>query len=109
MLTLHDGTYQGNLNEYKLEAAKRWTLFNYPKSVTFTTPDQDKLPVPSPDYLAIHAACAKVAHLSGAAECIDKLYEDMDDSETLAPDGTSASMLEHAIFELQACGWETVI
>jgi len=97
------------MNKYRLEAAQPYTLRGYPEYVTFTTPDQDKLPVPSPTYLAIHAACAKVAHLSGAAECIDKLYRDMDDSTTLDPHGASASMLEHAIFELQARGYETTV
>ena len=33
----------------------------------------------------------------------------MDDSRTLAPDGASASMLEHAIFELQTHGYGTVV
>jgi hypothetical protein len=33
----------------------------------------------------------------------------MDVSTTLAPNGASASMLEHAIFELQARGYETVV
>ena len=77
--------------------------------MTFTTPDQDRLPVPSPTYLAIHAACANVAQLSGAAECIDKHYRDMDDGRTLASDGASASMLEHAIFELQTRGYGTIV
>ena len=102
-------TYQGKLNEYKLEATEPWTLRPYPEFVTFTTPDQDKLPVPFPSYLAIHAACARVAHLSGAAKCIDKLYRDMDKSQILAPDWASASMLEHAIFELQARGYKTAV
>ena len=97
------------MNEYKLEAAEPWTLRPYPEFVTFTTPDQDKLPVPSPAYLAIHAACAKAARLSGAAKYIDKFYQDMDDSKILARDGASASMLEHAIFELQARGYETAV
>ncbi|KJA16259.1 hypothetical protein HYPSUDRAFT_147992, partial [Hypholoma sublateritium FD-334 SS-4] len=96
-------------NKYKLEAANAFTLRGYPECVTFTTPDQAKFPVPSPIYLAIHAACAKVAHLSGAAECIDKFYRDMGESMTLASDGTSATMLEHAIFELQAFGYETTV
>jgi hypothetical protein len=100
-------TYQDIANRYKLEAADPVLLRGYPENFTFTTPDQDKFPVPSPIYLAIHAACAKVAHLSGAAECIDKLYREMDDRTTLDPDGASASMLEHAIFELQARGYET--
>jgi len=97
------------MNKYKLEVAHSWTIQGYPKFVTFTMPDKDKLPVPSPMYLAIHAACAKVAHLSGAAKCINKFSRDMDISKTLAPDGTSTSMLEHAIFGLQAHGYETAI
>ncbi|KXN81616.1 hypothetical protein AN958_04110 [Leucoagaricus sp. SymC.cos] len=96
-------------NKYKLEATEAFLLRGYPEYVTFTTPDQARLPVPSPTYLAIHAACAKVAHLSGAAKCIDKFYRDMDDSKTLDTDGASAAMLEHAIFELQACGYETTV
>jgi len=99
---LHGGTYQEKVNTYKLEAIMPEFLNDYPPYVTFTTPDQEKLPVPSPTYLAIHAACTKVAHLSGARECIDKLYRDMEGSLTLAPDGSSALMLEHAISELQA-------
>ena len=76
---------------------------------TFTTPDPVKLPVPSPTYLAIHAACAKATHLSGASECIDKLYRDMEDGTTLDPNGASAEVLEHAIFELQASGYEVTV
>ncbi|KAF8521604.1 hypothetical protein BU17DRAFT_45677, partial [Hysterangium stoloniferum] len=34
------------------------------------------LPLPSPTYLRIHAACARVCHLSGAAEYIDKYERD---------------------------------
>jgi hypothetical protein len=51
--------------------------------VTFMTPDPIKLPVPSPTYRHIHAACAKVAHLSGVATCIDKLYRDLEDGQIL--------------------------
>ena len=45
-------------------------------------------------YLEIHAACAKIAHLSGAGKCIDRLYEDLEDMQTLR---VSADLLEHAI------------
>ncbi|KAF8905958.1 hypothetical protein CPB84DRAFT_1813942 [Gymnopilus junonius] len=80
--------------KYKLEAADSYVLRDYPEYVTFSTPDPVNLPVPSPAYLAIHAACAKVAHLSGAPN--------MDDSTTLDPNGASAETLEHALFELVA-------
>jgi hypothetical protein len=36
----------------------------------------------------LHVPTSKVAHLSGAAACIDKFYRDMDDSTTLDPNGT---------------------
>ena len=91
-------------NDYKLEAAEPFILNDYPEYVTFKTSDVVKFPVPSAVYLSIHAACAKVAHLSGAGAYIDKFYRDMDDSTTLDPNSVSAEMLEHAIFELQAAG-----
>jgi len=94
---LYDDTYQDEENKYKLEARQSYILRDYPEYVTFTTPDPVKLPVPSPTYLAIHAACAKVAHLSGVAKCINELYRDMEDGTTLDPDSTSAEMLEYAI------------
>ena len=43
------------------------------------SPDPLTLPNPSAQFLALHAACAKVAHLSGASDYIDKLYDDIDD------------------------------
>ncbi|KXN83403.1 hypothetical protein AN958_01476 [Leucoagaricus sp. SymC.cos] len=93
------------MNRYKLEASDPSFLRSYPEFITFTTPDPEKLPVPSPIYLAIHAACAKVAHLSGAAARIDEFYQDMEDGKTLDPNGASANILEHAIFELQVAGY----
>ncbi|KIM35289.1 hypothetical protein M413DRAFT_32596 [Hebeloma cylindrosporum] len=90
------------VNKYMLDAAHSFTLRGCPEYVTFATTDEVKLPVPSPTYLAIHAACAKVVHLSGAAEYIDKLDRDMERCMTLDPDGASASLLEYAIFELEA-------
>ena len=69
--------------------------------ISFTTPDPVKLPVPSPTYLAIHAACAKVSYLSGAGHCIDTFYWNMEEATTLDPGGASASMLEEALRGLQ--------
>ncbi|PBK81307.1 hypothetical protein ARMGADRAFT_883143, partial [Armillaria gallica] len=36
--------------------------------VTFTMPDPEALPLPSPAYLAIHAACCQIARMLGAAD-----------------------------------------
>lgn len=65
--------------------------------MTFTTIDNEKLPLPSREYLAIHAACAKILHLSGAAEYFDTVMRDMEEVVVLAEDGSSAEILEHAI------------
>ncbi|KDQ49727.1 hypothetical protein JAAARDRAFT_63505 [Jaapia argillacea MUCL 33604] len=65
--------------------------------VTFTTPDAVKLPLPSPDLLALHGVCAQVAQLSGAGEYIDRIHEDMEEIGVLASDGTSSDILHHAL------------
>ena len=64
--------------------------------MTFTTPNPATLPVPSPELLALHAACAKVAHLSGAGEYIDKIDRDIEDLGVLSYDGASSNILNHA-------------
>ncbi|EEB90280.1 hypothetical protein MPER_11531 [Moniliophthora perniciosa FA553] len=66
------------------------------KTITFVTSDSE-LSLPSPELLALHAACAKVAHLSGAAAYIDKLDRDTDDLCVLAHDGGSSSILNNAL------------
>ncbi len=68
-----------------------------PTEVTFTTSDQENLPVPSEALLTLHAACAKVAHLSGAAEYIDKSDRDVEDLSVLAYDGSSGEALKSAL------------
>jgi hypothetical protein len=99
---LFNDTWQNEENKYKLESPfDGLYIRDYPEYITFTTPDPVKYPVPSRTYLGIHAACAKVTHLSGAGEYIDKFYRDMEDRQTLDPDGGSADMLGHAIFGLE--------
>lgn len=74
-----------------------------PEKVTFTSSDATTLPVPSPELLALHAACAKVAHLSGVGEEIDKFDRDLDDLHVLAADGSSSSVLAHALSDRITC------
>ncbi|KIJ17841.1 hypothetical protein PAXINDRAFT_111464 [Paxillus involutus ATCC 200175] len=51
--------------------SKRWLFMHGAKpTMTLRSPDLEKLPLPSPEYLQIHAACAKVANLSGASNYI---------------------------------------
>lgn len=68
--------------------------------VMFSTNDPEHLPVPVPELLALHATCCKVAHLSGAAEYIDRLYRNADEIGVLSGDGTSGDMLGYALLSL---------
>ena len=63
----------------------------------FSTPDLVKLPPPSPDLLNLHAACAQVAHLSGAGEYVERILEEMEQICVLANDGTPSDVLHHAL------------
>ncbi|KAG7085672.1 hypothetical protein E1B28_003217 [Marasmius oreades] len=69
-----------------------------PEKITFTRPAilspgfHKESPFPSPELLALHASCAKVAHLSGAGEYLDELDEDLDELPVLAAD-----VLDHAL------------
>ena len=62
--------------------------------VTFST-EEEGLSLPSPVLLKLHAACAKVAHLSGAGEIIDDIQRDMESTPVL--NGTSANLLGRAL------------
>jgi hypothetical protein len=67
---------------------------NWKRTVTFTTVDSVKFPVPSPEYLEIHAACCRVANLSGASEHIDTILME-EDIQVLSQHGTSAEVLQY--------------
>jgi len=57
-------------------------------------------PPPDPRYVHIHAACANVAHLSGAGAYVDNVYRDLEGSmRVLATDGSSAEALTYALFD----------
>ena len=77
-----------------------YLLTGYKRTVTFTTPDPEKLPVPSATYLKLHAACCRVANLSGAGENIEKILRDMEDIQVLSQDGASAEVLQYALWPL---------
>ncbi|CUA75447.1 hypothetical protein RSOLAG22IIIB_11739 [Rhizoctonia solani] len=55
------------------------------------------LPLPDRRYLALHAACAKVAHLSGASEAISLLGNKQEHDGVLSEDGSSAEILENRL------------
>ena len=55
------------------------------------------LPLPNPRYLELHAAAANVAHLSGAAQYIDKIFRDLEEVKVQSEDGSSAYLLDGAL------------
>ncbi len=66
--------------------------------MTFTTSDPHRFPLPSPELLALHAACAKVANLSGAAEYLDRVDRDIEENGVLKENGDSPELLDVAIW-----------
>jgi len=54
--------------------------------------------LPDPALLALHAACACVAHMSGAAEVFDMMgLDDTEDIQVLAEDGSTGDVLYHML------------
>jgi len=68
--------------------------------VTFSRTD-DSLEYPDPRLLSLHAVCARVAHMSGAAEAFDKVERDLEDTRVLALDGSSAYLIDHLLTPLE--------
>jgi len=68
--------------------------------VTFSRPDPS-LEYPDPRLLSLHAVCARVAHMSGAAEAFDKMDRDLEDVRVLALDGSSAYLIDHLLTPLE--------
>ncbi|KDQ51058.1 hypothetical protein JAAARDRAFT_140994 [Jaapia argillacea MUCL 33604] len=93
----------GNTNRYRVCVTES-DLFQYlglnPSNpeIELTTTDPD-LPLPDPRILRLHAACAKVAHLSGAGEIVDETLRDIEELKVLAYDGGSAHVLTAALLK----------
>lgn len=91
---------QGSNSSYTVEApsSSRFLLRILPGTqVDFTTSDPVKRPLPDPRYLKLHTACARVAHLSGAAEYIDQILREEEVTKVLAFDGGSSELLNHVL------------
>ncbi|EJU02791.1 hypothetical protein DACRYDRAFT_106847 [Dacryopinax primogenitus] len=64
----------GIANQYRLcKCDDSLVLGTIRTPVTFTTTDPATQPVLNPEFLRLHATCARVAHLSGAGEYIDHI------------------------------------
>ncbi|KAJ7118455.1 hypothetical protein C8R43DRAFT_934221 [Mycena crocata] len=62
-----------------------------------------ELPLPDPRLLALHAVCARVAHMSGAAEALDSFERDVEETLVLARDGASANLVDRLLSPLVFC------
>ena len=74
-------------NTYAICAREEGILRNCKDNpITLTSQHRD-LPLPNPTFLAIHAACCRVANLSGAYWYIKKALDDLKDVVDLAKGG----------------------
>ncbi|KXN86492.1 hypothetical protein AN958_10006, partial [Leucoagaricus sp. SymC.cos] len=83
-------------NQYHIRAVRESIVPLLPKIVTLSSTDA-RLPLPDPRYLRLHAACAQVAHFSGAAEYIDSIFRDVEEMRVLSKDGSSIDVLTYAL------------
>jgi hypothetical protein len=85
-------------NVYRPGAVDDMFLEGLPNEIEMTS-NEDTFPVLDLRYIKLHAACARVAHMSGAGEYIDKLQRDMDRISILAEDGSSAHFLSESLLQ----------
>ena len=91
---------QDHPNQYKVKKAISNSFASVPIDTVITLSnhsDSELLRVPDPRYIQLHAACAKIAHASGAAEVIDHFLSDYDTVKTLSADGSSSELLAQAL------------
>ncbi|KAB5588436.1 HNH endonuclease [Ceratobasidium theobromae] len=84
---------EGQEHQYRLGRRFPFAYPDLPDVHNFVTA-REELSLPDRRYLALHAACAKVVHMSGAAEFIDKLLRGAEDTKVLSEDGSSSQLLE---------------
>ena len=66
-------------------------------NVVNLSPVHEGLPPPHPKLLALHALCARVAHLSGAFHFLYKVDKDAEEIEVITSDGSSTNLLDNLI------------
>ncbi|KAG8946604.1 hypothetical protein FRC00_009505 [Tulasnella sp. 408] len=77
------------LNTYTVHLEERQIRFQWASTVAFSNQSDRDLPLPSPEFLAAHAALAKVFRVTGAGDYIDRLWMDAEESGGLSVDGSS--------------------
>jgi hypothetical protein len=75
-------------------------LRSLPGEVEFRNHSTTPIPMPSKQFLKMHATCCKVAIMSGAAEYLEDVDKEVEDICVLASDGGSASVLENMVWRV---------
>jgi len=97
---LHGGTYQSEANTHNLEWTSIHNMMYYPKQVTFTTRTKPSFL----SHLQLTLLCMPPALKLLVYQERVGVSKNSTKTQMLAPNGASASILEHAIFALQARG-----
>jgi hypothetical protein len=82
---------------YNINAIFPQFIMDIKNPVVLTSIDPTNFPLPSPEYLRLHAACARVAHFFGARKYIDSRLDDMETMQVFAEDGSSKAALSFAL------------
>ena len=81
------------LGWYPVPTPSRVTFSVEPSAAAAAEAMNKKLVLPDPVLIAIRAACARVANLSGTAEQADQILRDLENITVLADDGSMAELL----------------
>ena len=73
------GLQDNEENTYAIQATQWFYLYECKANPITLISQHPDFPLPNPTYLRIHAACCRVAHLSGATKYIEKILDDQDD------------------------------
>ena len=69
-----------------------------PKTIKLFTSSATDAPLPNPAYLALHAAICRLVWASARAEELTDVLADLEDVTLLAEDGSSANLINIAIY-----------
>jgi hypothetical protein len=90
----------GQKNTYTIKASNPIYLRGCQANPITLTSQHPDLLLPNPTYFKIHAACCKVAHLSGATEYIENTLNNLEDIGVLSQGGSAAHVLMFALQSL---------
>lgn len=84
-----EGLQDDRGNTYAIRAMHQGFLRSFRDNPVTLTSQYPDLSMPDKTFLSIHAACCRIANLSGAADYILKSLDDMEDIVVLAKGGLS--------------------